>query len=634
MAFDPERHIHRLAPLGATAIVIGVAIGRWWSLLFASIGLLVLLLSCRSDRDGFLLFGPFVRQEMISLVRRTRFYGWRALALALTVMAFLSAASVRVFNPTPTAVQIAGTLLVVATSYITMLVVLPGATQLLLGAISGERESNRLDFLLVTDLRNREIVFGRTLSKILPLFAHLAILLPFAAAVAPLFGVPQSLVVVPILYIASTFFATSGLTVFGSTMSPTIKQTNPYVGLLVLPFALGTGLIDLLRLWPEIWTHLFKVPGFGLVAVGDILEYISAANPIGIVVRVANDFTGGGDPLETATEWLPIYAAYQLAFGFLGFFVAAKRLRIVSAALAGRGPTGSTDSGSRQLDKPMVSDRPVYWKEKHFHELLPKTKKAVWIFRVLGFLLSYLPGIAILVIGFWGEPQLVKATAGLLTGGLPLIAWILLAVGLRVSAAAIARERERDTLTSLIMTPIPPGTIIYEKWLGAYAAQASGLLWLLVLGIPAVITGMYPPITFVVLLLLTLSFLAISSSLGLLASITAKKTEKANQQAVIRGVLGVLVQVVLAIVPLILGLTKTWAYGIHLAVVICPISTLIFATIVAGMGPNPAYGQLDILITGLLAALHLGVTAWLVYRRARNKFVAMCADGTIDAVQS
>lgn len=631
MAFDPERHLSRLAPLGATIIVIGVAVGRWWSLLIAGFGLLVLLLSCRTERDGFLLVGPFVRQEMTSLVRRTRFYRWRGLALIMAVIGFLGAASVRFFDPTPAAIQTAGTVLIVVTGYITLLIVLPGATQLLLGAISGEREANRLDFLLVTDLRNREIIFGRTLSKVLPLFAHLAILLPFAAAISPFFGVPQSLVIVPILYIAVTFFATSGLTVFGSTMSPTIKRTNPYVGLLVLPFALGTGLIELFRLRTEIWDFLFTVPGFGLVAVGDVLEYISAANPIGIVVRVMNALIGGGDPLETATQWLPIYAAYQLAFGFLGFFLAAKRLRTVSATLAGQGPAGSTKSGGRQLEKPMVSDQPVLWKEMHFHELLPKTTKAVWLFRVLNLLLAYLPGIAILVIGFWGEPQLVKATSGLLNGGLPLIAWILLFVGLRVSAGAIARERERDTLTSLIMTPIDPETIIYEKWLGAFFAQTGGLVWLLVLGIPAVITGMYPPITLGMLLLLTVSFLAISSSLGLIASITATKTEKANQQAVIRGVIGVLVQIVLAITPLILGLTKTWSYGTHLAVVLCPLATLI----VAGFaGLNTSLSPFEIIITGTLAALHMGVLAWLVYRRARMKFETMCANGTIDAIAS
>jgi ABC-type Na+ efflux pump permease subunit len=627
MAFDPERHIARLAPLGAALVVVGIALNRVWSYPFAVVGALLLFLSCRSAEDGFLVVGPFVKQEMISLVRRSWFYAWRALALTLGVAAMLTAAGVRLYYASPAAVQISGTVLVVATGYICLLVVLPSGTQLLLGAISGEREAKRLDFLLVTDLRNREIVIGRTVSRLLPLFAHLSVLLPFAAAVSPLFGLPMSLVVVPAAYVLVTFFATCGLTVFGSTMAPTVKRTNPYVGMIVFPFALGTGLIDLVRFRPEIWGALFTVPGVGLVAVGDVLEYISAANPIGIVVKVVTEFAGGGDGLQMAIDWLPIYAAYQLAFGFLGFFTAIRKLRTTSAKLAGQGPAGSTDAGGRQIEKPTVTDRPILWKERHFHELLPKTKKALWLYRILGFCLSYVPGIAVIVIGVWGEPRLQDATRGLLTGALPLIAWIMLCLGIRVSAGAIARERERDTLTSLVVTPLPPAEIVREKWLGSFGAQLGGIVWILVLGVPAVLTGLYPWYAFAPLLLLTMSFIAVGTSIGVLASITAPKTEKANQQAVLRGLLGIVIQLGLAIAPLILAGMKLFSYGMHTAVAICPILSLVLAGFA---GISKEVNAAEIVVTGSLATVHMLVTAWFVYRRAVAKFTAMCDDGTID----
>ena len=52
-----------------------------------------------------------------------------------------------------------------------------------------------------------------------------------------------------------------------------------------------------------------------------------------------------------------MFAAYQLAFFFIGVMKASKVLRLVSAKLAGEGPVGSTESGGRQLSKPLVTDR-------------------------------------------------------------------------------------------------------------------------------------------------------------------------------------------------------------------------------------------------------------------------------------
>jgi hypothetical protein len=124
-----------------------------------------------------------------------------------------------------------------------------------------------------------------------------------------------------------------------------------------------------------------------------------------------------------------------------------------------------------------------------------------------------------------------------------------------------------------------------------------------------------------------MSFIAVGTSIGVLASITAPKTEKANQQAVLRGLLGIVAQLALAITPLILAGMKLFSYGMHTAVAICPIISLVLAGFA---GISKEVNAAEIVVTGSLATVHMLVTAWLVYRRSVAKFTAMCDDGTID----
>ena len=166
---------------------------------------------------------------------------------------------------------------------------------------------------------------------------------------------------------------------------------------------------------------------------------------------------------------------------------------------------------------------------------------------------------------------------------LPLLAWILVCVGIRVAAGVIARERERNTLTSLIMTPIPPKEIISEKWLGCLYAQAGGFLWLVMLGVPAVLTGMYPWWAFVGLMILACSFQCVVASVGVLASVTGQTVEKANQSAVWRGLLGTAVQALVAALFACLALAELFPEGKYFALASFPFGSLIALAFVRSM---------------------------------------------------
>ena len=312
---------------------------------------------------------------------------------------------------------------------------------------------------------------------------------------------------------------------------------------------------------------------------------------------------------------------------FVGVMKASQILRRVSADLAGEAPVGATESGGRQLDKPVVTDRPILWKERHFHELLPKTKAGRRVSQVAGVLLGYIPAIVILVAGIIDWPSLTSAVSSGLNGFLPLLVWVLVCAGLRISGGVIARERERDTLTSLIMTPIPPAEILRDKWLGSLLAQRGGFIWILMLGLPAIVTGLYPWWAFLGLFLLTVSYQCAGTSIGVLASVAGTKVEKANQNAVLRGLIGSFIQAMLAIVPIVLSATAILPAAKYATILVFPLGALI------GLGlikECPAEQIPYWCFAGILGALHMFLIAWLVYRRAVRKFERMCAEGTVD----
>lgn len=624
---DPERYARHFAPLGAALLVLSVAVSRLWILPAVVVGVILLVAACWSRADGFLLFGPFVSQEARAVVRRSRVHVWRTVVVFLAAVAFTGAASVRQFNPAPSAVQNAGTALVLITAYLTILIALPVGMTALQASVAGEREAKRLDFLLVTDLRNREIIFGRGLGRGVTVIALSLAVLPFAVAIPPFFGVPAGLVGVPFAYATASFLSSAGLMLYASTTSRTVKRTNPRTSIVLFPFFLVTMGIEALRFTPAVWAALFEVPGVGLVAVGDVLEYVSAANPLAIVIRVGVGAVGGLDPLDVAAEWLPTYAAYHLAFFFFGTFKSCEILRRVSAELAGEGPVGSTAEGGRRLAKPVVTDRPILWKERHFHELLPKTNAGRRMARIVGWLLGYLPGIAILVIGLVKIPELTQPVRSGLRGVLPLLVWILVCAALRISSGVFARERERDTLTSLVMTPIPPAEIVRDKWLGSLFVQVGGFAWLLMLGGPAALTGLYPWWAFLGLFAMTVAYQCAGASVGVLASVGGTKSEKASQNAIVRSLLGVATQALLGAIPLTLALSGVWPDAKYGTIVLCPFGFLIALGFVDACPPEerPIWA-----VATLLGLLHMLLISWLVYRRAQSKFERMCADGTVD----
>src|SRR3954467_14356274 len=95
---DPEQYARRLAPAGLLLCLAGLAVADWAGVVLVLLGVALLLTSCVSRDHGLLVFGPFVRLELVRTARhRWPPASWRALyaAAAFGLFALTYFANVR-----------------------------------------------------------------------------------------------------------------------------------------------------------------------------------------------------------------------------------------------------------------------------------------------------------------------------------------------------------------------------------------------------------------------------------------------------------------------------------------------------------------------------------------------------------
>ena len=147
------------------------------------------------------------------------------------------------------------------------------------------------------------------------------------------------------------------------------------------------------------------------------------------------------------------------------------------------------------------------------------------------------------------------------------------------------------------------------------------------LGVPASVTGLFPWWGFAGLFILTVSYQCAGTSVGVLASVTGMKVEKANQRAILSGLIGSFIQATLAIVPLTLFACDLLPEAKYAIIAIFPFGALI----ALGMVPLCPSGEIPFwCLAAVFAALHMFLISWLVYRRAVRKFERLCNEGTVD----
>jgi ABC-type transport system involved in multi-copper enzyme maturation permease subunit len=476
------------------------------------------------------LFGPVLWFDLVRTARRGRFVWGRVIYLGILLLflyllyrehirrAELNGVGLDVHELANVGTSFFGILTLTQ-----FLVVFLAAPIYAGSALAEEKERGTLEFLLATDLRNREIVLSKLLSRLANMTMLVLTGLPVLSLVQFLGGVDPDLVL--LTYLGTTLLALSlaSLSLLVSLYCRTAWDA------VVRAYIVAGGLITL--------TFIFgraRAPSWNL------------GNPALAAMTLMESLGSSGDPTQVLIEVTASYTLCHLALSLVCCTWALLWLRAVALKTAAPpAPKPGANSADRADDLPLfvsrrppVSDRPLLWKELHEGKA---RRKSAWslLLSVVGFAL-----LAIALIFLPDHTHFPRLAArdweelGRMANTL-VICFTLFMVGVG-AAGRLSREIEKQTLDTLLTLP-ERDDIMYSKWL-ASLLRVRPVLWFLVpLWLLALATGATHPICLLLLLLGCATYAVFLASLGLWFSTVCRSTVRATLMTFVSYTVGLIV---------------------------------------------------------------------------------------------
>ncbi len=489
------------------------------------------------------VFGPVLRYDLVRTARQGRTFLLRsAYAFALLVVLFLlylqwagGGRDVRAVLTGVTRLSKADADRFASQFFLLFFAVQMGAVLLLTpaytaSAVADEREKKTLDFLLASDLTSREIVLGKLASRLLTLMLVLLGGLPVLSFLQLLGGVDPNLVLAGFAATAAGMLSLGSLGVYNS-----VKAERPR-GAVFTTYAEAVAYLTLSL------SCLWIGRGGGLLSPG---HWLGAGN-----VVVAYGRATGGPTGTTAATILPVLRDYVLVHGlFAVLFVvlASRRLRVRMAPAAPSRPVRPTARGyhtsenddrvparsrheSRHGPRPRVGEDPILWRELHAeHGLsLPPLARTL-LLTAAGMIFAvatviFLCGI-IVTVATGHVSEFANLWARVV--GTPIACLLLVTVAVRASLA-FSSERDRQTLDSLLTTPLDDRAILAGKWLGSVLSVrevwwALALVWGL-----GLLAGGVHLLSLLMLAAAWLTYAAFATGVGLWFSLRSRTSLRAT----------------------------------------------------------------------------------------------------------
>jgi ABC-type transport system involved in multi-copper enzyme maturation permease subunit len=414
------------------------------------------------------------------------------------------------------------------------------------GAIAEDRERRLIDYLLASDLTNREIVLGKLLARLAHLGLVLLAGLPLLVVAQVVGGANPLLGLAGLVVAVLTMASLGALSILESILDRRPREAILRTYLLVSPYFLCTTVFFLFSFVTSTST--------GSPLLDRTLDVIYSGNPLVPVVRLWRGMESGDSPDRVFVEVLADCAIFHgvVLAGCLGLSIRrlrscltdtpatpeerfARRLRLSQPdldnetarrlAVLAHPPRASTPY------LPPVTDRPILWKELHV-EPAPLRWPRQWYLMAHSaqrYLTVYCGGMFTLILvlarafDFPGDAMRFFATG---FGGI-LICLLMVSVVVR-AAGCLSGERERHTLDSLLITPLNNAAIVNSKWLGSLLCVRSDWLGLVLVWILPTLLGFIDWQALPFLFLASLSFTSLATSLGLCCSLLCRDTWRAT----------------------------------------------------------------------------------------------------------
>jgi ABC-type Na+ efflux pump permease subunit len=471
------------------------------------IGALAAALAVLLRRGWLRLFGPVFFYDAVRLARQRRQLWLRAgyataLGLLLTwIYALWYYDFVRDSGNVPlrAMAQIADVYFEVF-MVVQFLVVVLVTPSYVAGAIADEKERKTLEFLLATDLRNREIVFGKLASRVGGVALFVLAGLPVLSLIQFFGGVDPDRVLAGFAATLITLLSLAAVSIFASVVTKRAREAIVLAYLLALTYFASSFLILSLMEYPTINDPIVTILGRTLTGA-DLIYVCTIGNPVIAMMWLEEQTRRGGGGSVVLFDLLRDYAIFHGIVILLCVAFAVWRVR----ALALRQSYGAVPraKGRRWRERPEVGDDPMVWKEV-FVESGLRMSLAGRFAVILILLLSFAPLIIIIWntfidpsfgrhSGAWWSKEVWEEFARDLNiwvriAGTVVACLLLLAVAVR-GAGSIRGERDRQTFDSLLTTPLSANRILWGKWWGCLLGVRAGWAWLGMIWLTALATG-------------------------------------------------------------------------------------------------------------------------------------------------
>jgi ABC-type transport system involved in multi-copper enzyme maturation permease subunit len=478
-----------------------------------------------------MLPGPIFNVELLTSARRTRYFFIRALYALILLIALgliYQSWTYRISGDTidiRVMAQLSAEFFNVLAWLQLLLVVLLGPA-MVAGTIATERERRTIEYLFASSLSNAEIVLGKLAARIIHVVYLVLAGVPILALMMLMGGIaPEALLALAVITLC-TVLSVATMSIAVSVWSARAREavTRAYLvlfALLVLPPLLAL----LLRAAP-----FFGAPLFFSKSVADVNEQFLAANPFWVLTAIMTTASG---------------ATQGIAFDMLWAF--ARNHLILSVVLATAATWGVRRTHLKQTTKaakrrwrlshvlrPPVGDQAMLWKEI-FAE--PAAARLGWVGRIAValILLGVIGPTFYMFYATYNSPARYGRVAEEYLIYAMMMGTILACGGLLLAAAraagSITSERERDSWTSLVSTPLEAGEIVWAKIAGSvWSLRYVMLLLLLIWGLAGVLEpGFLITVPFTFSMFLLLAFYV--SALGVRFSLQCRSSLRAMAAA-------------------------------------------------------------------------------------------------------
>ncbi|HEV3447504.1 MAG TPA: ABC transporter permease [Gemmataceae bacterium] len=499
------------------------------------------------------LFGPVFVYDLVRSTRRSHFAALRGFyAGAMLIVLFLAYSSV-VQTPARTlwdTLWQPGTVPVkslarfgeaffysfVAVQFIAMLLFTPICAA---GAITEEKERRTLEFVLITDLSDREVVLGKLAARLAYLVLFLLTGLPILCLLQFVGGVSPNLVIASFLMTGVSMISLASLSVAISVFSNKTRGAVFFAYVAVVIYLLCSSCCCAMPVpWLTAGNFVIAVRRLFDPAAGGVED-----NLLGIFIEYTSFHT-------VAATVCCIWAAINLRMrsekqpAVVTITVPQTVLYVEALDREGRGQTDGEPLDPAAMPpprrrriaytpldppakrRPPISDQPILWKELYAEPFIRPGPGGQTLLMVLG-VMGLLMGGYVLLLSM--AAAVSSSSVAIFTNvlvryfGSGVACLMLLGIGLR-AASTLTSERDRQTLDSLLTTLLENSAILSGKWLGSILGVRKVWFVLAPIWALALITGGVHPLALVLLAVAWCVFAAFEAGLGMCFSLICRNT--------------------------------------------------------------------------------------------------------------